>query len=186
MKRKACLAGIALGLLALVLGWPPASSASRLASGSNHRTSPDQAGASSSPIDVQLTPQKAYLPFITSNGPSGAPTPGTINPPMTGYNIGCRTSGATQVCASVCSKYPPPNSTLNVYGRLYVNGVAQKDRTMTARFDLPGGPVTCTSGMDYTGLALCGQNIGAVPRYAQITVHVTIGGLTADTYFTPQ
>jgi hypothetical protein len=185
MKRRVCLAGIVLGLAVLALSRTATGNAGHLLSGSPFISPLDQPSADL-PAGAPAAGRKVHLPIVIGGNPVAAPTPGAVNPAMNGYNVGCTTSGAVQVCAAVCSKYPAPGSIQNVYGRLYVNGVAQKGRTMTARVDLPAGPRTCTDGMDYTGLAVCGVNIGAAPRYTRIAVRVTIDGLSADTFFTPQ
>ena len=190
MERRVWLALIALVSLVAFLAWPPASSAGRLAVGAEQVAAqapdPAQGGAKA---ESQGLPYAAYFPVILTSPPPPTPTatPTTVvSTQMVGYNIRCQTSGDVQVCAAVCSPYPAPYSTLNVYGMLYVNGVAQKNRPVTVRFDFPNGPVTCNTTTEWHGLAICTRDLGAVTRYRTVNVHVTISGYSADTFFTPQ
>ena len=112
-------------------------------------------------------------------------TPTTTPPPPIGSNVQCNTIDSAQICAWVSNGAPIQNSTVTVYGRLYINNVAQASQNMTTTWHYKSTNSACSGTTDSSGVATCSRSIGLASKGYQVNIDVTIGGYTATTWFTP-
>jgi competence protein ComEC len=136
------------------------------------------------PTPTPVTPTPVTPTPVTPTPVTPTATP-TAPPNPTGANVQCTTAGATQICAWVSTGTPAQYGTVAVYGRLYINNVAQVSQTMNTTWHYKSTTVTCSGTTDANGTASCNRSIGAASKGYQVNVDVNIGGYSATTWFTP-
>ncbi len=104
---------------------------------------------------------------------------------MPGQNIVCKTSGTTQICASVSSASPKQYSYVTIYGRLTVSGVGQNAKSMTIAWHYKTVTSSCSGKTNTSGLANCARYISSATKGYKVNVVVTINGRNVTTSFTP-
>jgi hypothetical protein len=104
---------------------------------------------------------------------------------LPGQNVVCKTSGKTQICASVSNKAPAQYTYVTVYGSLKVNGVMQKSKTMIAVGHYKTTTPSCQGLTSSTGVGSCKRGISRATKGYRVQVVVTINGYTVTTWFTP-
>lgn len=151
---------------------------------------PANAGALPSPGRDAADVYVMYFPISVSGHPP-TPTPTATPtalpaPPMPGYNSECRAYGTAIVCASISEPFPALNSTVTVYGRLLVNGLAQQGRLMSSHWYMTRVTAWCTGLTNAGGAAQCDRVLRQTDANVLVTVEVNIIGYVASTHFTPR
>jgi len=152
---------------------------------------------------VLAYPGKVYMPVTMANPPTETPEdtatltleptlPGqptrTLQPSTTpsGINMACTRTQTSSLCVWLSNPNPVKNSTVEVAGQYLVNGAGQANLTMTTTWHYKSTTSSCTGITDSGGLSSCSRSIGAASSGYTVTIDVTIGSLTATTWFTPQ
>lgn len=126
-------------------------------------------------------------PTETSVPPTATQEPTATQQPPTGANVVCTASGTTELCAWVSEGTPAQNSDVTVYGRLYSNGSPVAGQPMTTTWNYRTTAPSCDTGATGgDGIASCTRDIGRASIGFRVDINVTLGGLTATTFFTPQ
>lgn len=104
---------------------------------------------------------------------------------MPGTNVVCKTSGTTQICASISNGSPAQYTYVTVYGSLKVNGVYQKSKAMVATWHYKTTTPTCLGNTGTGGTANCTRYIARATKGYKVLVVVKINGYSVTTWFMP-
>ena len=133
-----------------------------------------------------LTPTSTATPTTT---PTQTRTPTPV-PTPSGTNVDCNDFGNVQVCAWVSDGTPTRNSTVAVYGRLYVNGQPVSSLPMHAVWHYATTSPSCDGTTGTSGIASCSRSIGNATIGRTVTINVTITyngqNFGATTFFVPR